>query len=49
MRRRSNNPQNLNQLAAYIMERATSDVPIEDIQQGQSQEIEKNPAAVALG
>jgi hypothetical protein len=49
MHKRSSNPRDLNQLAAFIVEQATSDTPIEEAQQEQSQEPQKNPAAVALG
>ena len=40
---RSRNPRDLNEMAAAIVERATSDEPAPDPDEG------KNPAAVALG
>jgi hypothetical protein len=49
MPKRSSNPRDLNQLAAYIVEQATSDAVPESLQPEQLQEPEKNPAAVALG
>ncbi|MDS3860095.1 hypothetical protein RIF25_04660 [Thermosynechococcaceae cyanobacterium BACA0444] len=49
MPKRSSNPRDLNQLAAYIVEQATSDTAPELPQTEQPQESDKNPAAVALG
>jgi glutamine synthetase adenylyltransferase len=49
VRRRSSTLRDLNQLAAYIVEQAMSDMLIEEAQQEQRQETEKNSAVVALG
>jgi hypothetical protein len=49
MPKRSSKPRDLNQLAAYIVEQATSNAAPEETQPEQPQEPEKNPAAVSLG
>ncbi len=49
MPKRSSTPRDLNQLATFIVEQATSDPMPEDKQDELPLEPEKNPAAVALG